>query len=455
MWLHLLAVAGQIALLYVAQLGFNWLTRKLEIDRLTLVANKSRRKAVLRALITRLNVWLWICGIYTTIAWHIVPFFPDLLLEPWFSGRRLRDFLIGVTALAVISVVGRTIYVTSGRLRDLASGESSHWESVVTVLLADLLQVGLPIVTFIFVLPLFSLPPGIVQNSREIIDILVVLGAGYLVARQINLAADRIILSHRAHGGVDLRSRTLYTEVSSLRKVILAFVCFSTIAAAMIFSTPLRQLGTSLLASAGLLSVVAGVAAQRSLGQLFGGFQLAITQPILLDDTVVIEGEMGRIEEITLAYVVVHLWDQRRLVVPINRFLEKPFENWTRRSSEILGTVYLYVDYHLPLEELRAEFNRVLDAHPLWDRRSRNLQVTKANVGTMELRALVSAADPSKLWDLKCAVLEALITFIRVNHPACLPRTRVTVEQAGDRFPTDFTESERSDSSPELLLNRE
>jgi hypothetical protein len=169
MWLHLLAIAGQIALLYVAQLGFNWLTRKLEIDRLTLVANKSRCKAVLRALITRLNVWLWICGIYTTIAWHIVPFFPDLLLEPWFSGRRLRDFLIGVTALAVISVVGRTIYVTSGRLRDLASGESSHWESVVAVLLADLLQVGLPIVTFIFVLPLFSLPPGIVQNSRELL----------------------------------------------------------------------------------------------------------------------------------------------------------------------------------------------------------------------------------------------------------------------------------------------
>jgi small-conductance mechanosensitive channel len=196
----------------------------------------------------------------------------------------------------------------------------------------------------------------------------------------------------------------------------------------MIFSAPLRHLGTSLLASAGIITVLAGVVVQRSLGNLFVGFQLALTQPILLDDVVVVEGEFGKIEEITLAYVVIHLWDQRRLVVPINYFLEKPFENWTRRSSELLGTVFLYFDYHLPVNELRAEFDRYLETHPAWDKRTKSLVITDAKETSMQLRALVSATDPDKLWTLRCDVREALITYVQENHPTHLVKTRMVIQ---------------------------
>jgi len=213
--------------------------------------------------------------------------------------------------------------------------------------------------------------------------------------------------------GVDVRSRALYTEVSALRKAILVVIAFLTVATAMIFCAPLRHVGTSLLASAGIITVLAGVVVQRSLGQFVAGFQLAITQPILLDDLVVVEGELGKVEEITLAYVVLDLWDQLRLVVPITYFLGKPFENWTRRSTELLGTVFLYFDYHLPVNELRAEFSRCVEAHPAWDRRTKSLVISDAKEGSIQIRALVSAADPDKLWTLRCDVREALISYVQ------------------------------------------
>jgi small-conductance mechanosensitive channel len=167
---------------------------------------------------------------------------------------------------------------------------------------------------------------------------------------------------------------------------------------------------------------------QKSLGHLFTGFQLALTQPILLDDLVVVEGEFGKVEEIALAYVVIHLWDQRRLVVPISYFLEKPFENWTRRSPELLGTIFLYFDYHLPVNELRKEFFRYVESHPAWDQRKKALVVSEAKETSMQIRALVSASDPEKLWALRCDVREALISYVREKHPNHLVTTRVNVQ---------------------------
>jgi small-conductance mechanosensitive channel len=147
-----------------------------------------------------------------------------------------------------------------------------------------------------------------------------------------------------------------------------------------------------------------------------------------LDDLVVVEGELGKVEEITLAYVVIHLWDQRRLVVPISYFLEKPFENWTRRTPELLGTVFLHFDYHLPVNELREEFFRYIESHPAWDKRTKSLVVTDAKETSMQIRALVSAADPDKLWTLRCDVREALISYVQEKHPTHLVRTRVAVQ---------------------------
>ena len=417
-----------LAVLLGIQYALDRLAKILGVDRLSLVNDRSTKTAVIRALLTRFNLWVWACGLYTLLAWHFDGLVVFVLGPDWAQPARQTAILQVITVLALSSLGGRLIYVTNRSLRASAAGDSSHWESVIAVLCADALQIGIPLVATIFVLSRVGLPSSITANSREIINALVILASGYLACRQVDLAADKIIQSHRVHGGVDVRSRALYTEVSALRKAILVVIAFLTIATAMIFCAPLRHIGTSLLASAGLITVLAGVVVQRSLGQFFAGFQLALTQPILLDDLVVVQGELGKVEEITLGYVVVHLWDQRRMVVPITYFLEKPFENWTRRSSELLGTVFLYFDYHLPINELREEFSRYVEAHPAWDRRTKSLVISDAKENSIQIRALVSAADPDKLWTLRCDVREALISYVQEKHPTRLVKTRVAVQ---------------------------
>src|SRR3984957_12372201 len=426
----------QFAALLIIQHGLDRLAKRLHVDRLSLVNDLSTRTAVVRALLTRLDLWIWGCGLYTLLAWHFNGLLAPVLGPGWATPDRQVAALQAITILALSSLGGRLIYVTNRRLRALAAGDSSHWESVVAVLCADALQIGIPLVAMVFTIDRIGLPTSVTAHSRDIVNALVILGAGYLTCRQVSLAADKIIQSHRVRGGVDVRSRALYTEVSALRRAILFVVGFLTVATAMVFCEPLRHIGTSLLASAGLITVLAGVVVQRSLGSLFAGFQLALTQPILLDDLVVVEGETGKVEEITLAYVVVHLWDQRRLVVPITFFLEKPFENWIRRTPELLGTVFLHFDYHLAVNELREEFFRYVEAHPAWDKRVKSLVVADAKETSIQIRALVSAADPDKLWTLRCEVREALISFVRERYPTHLVRTRISVQSLPAPSPT-------------------
>src|SRR3984957_3143591 len=418
----------QLAALLAIQHVLDRLAKKLHVDHLSMVNDRSTKTAVIRALLTRFDLWVWGCGLYTLLAWHFNGPLSYALEPGWATPARQTAMLQAITILALSSLVGRLIYVTNQRLRALAAGDSSHWESVVAVLCADSLQVGIPLVATFFALGRVGLPSSITAHLRDIINALVILATGYIACRQVSLAADKIIQSHRVHGGVDVRSRALYTEVSALRKAILFVLAFLTVATTMIFCAPLRHVGTSLLASAGVITVLGGGVVQKSLGHLFTGFQLALTQPILLDDLVVVEGEFGKVEEIALAYVVIHLWDQRRLVVPITHFLEKPFENWTRRTPELLGTVFLYFDYHLPVNELRKEFLRYLETHPAWDKRVKSLVVTDAKETSMQIRVLVSAADPDKLWTLRCDVREALISYVREKHPNHLVTTRVNVQ---------------------------
>jgi small-conductance mechanosensitive channel len=173
-----------------------------------------------------------------------------------------------------------------------------------------------------------------------------------------------------------------------------------------------RKLGAGLLTGVGIGGIIIGFAAQKSLGNLLAGFQIAFTQPIRIDDVLVVEGEWGRVEDITLTYVVLNIWDQRRLILPINYFIEKPFQNWTRTTAEILGTVFLYVDYSVPVDKLREELTRLLKASPLWDQRVGILQVTDSKENTLELRALVSARNSSQAFDLRCYIRENLIKFL-------------------------------------------
>jgi small-conductance mechanosensitive channel len=201
-----------------------------------------------------------------------------------------------------------------------------------------------------------------------------------------------------------------------------------TLASMLMVFDSVRQFGASILASAGIAGIIVGFAAQRSIATLLAGFQIALTQPIRLDDVVIVENEWGRIEEITLTYVVVRVWDLRRLVVPITYFIEQPFQNWTRSSADILGTVFLYVDYGVPLDAIRVEFARILQASRYWDRKVSVLQVTDAKEHTLELRALASAADASLAWDLRCEIREKLIMFIQHTYPESLPRFRASFD---------------------------
>ena len=191
-----------------------------------------------------------------------------------------------------------------------------------------------------------------------------------------------------------------------------------------------RQVGASLLASAGVVGLVAGIAARPVFSNMIAGLQIALAQPFRIDDVLIIEGEWGRVEEITGTYVVLKIWDERRLIIPLQWFIEHPFQNWTRTSSEILGTVFLYADYALPLEPLRAEFQRVLETAPEWDQRVSVLQLTDVTERTIQIRVLVSARSSGLAFDLRCRVREALVTFIQREYPDCLPQVRAPQQPA-------------------------
>ena len=226
----------------------------------------------------------------------------------------------------------------------------------------------------------------------------------------------------------NLAMRKIQTQVRVLKKIAVTLIVIITAASMLTVFDSVRRLGTSILASAGVAGIIVGFAAQRSLATLVAGVQIAFTQPIRLDDVVIVEGEWGRIEEITLTYVVVRIWDLRRMVLPITYFIEKPFQNWTRVSADLIGSVFLYVDYTVQLRVLRSELDRILEASKLWDRKVKVLQVTDAKEQTLELRVLASAADSSSAWDLRCEIREQLVDYLQRNHPGSLPRMRAELQ---------------------------
>ncbi len=230
----------------------------------------------------------------------------------------------------------------------------------------------------------------------------------------------------------NLRARRVLTQARVLGRTASVLIVLLGLAAALMTLPLVRQVGASLLASAGLAGLALGLAAKPVLSNLIAGVQIALTQPIRLDDVVIIEGEWGRIEEITGTYVVVHIWDERRLVVPLNWFMEHPFQNWTRSSAQIIGTVFLWLDYRVPMAALREELTRLCREAPEWDRRVCVLQVTDTSEHSMQLRALVSSADSGRNWDLRCRVREGLLSFVQANYPQALPRWRGECGEAAE-----------------------
>lgn len=258
-------------------------------------------------------------------------------------------------------------------------------------------------------------------------QILVILGITWLAIRSVSVGRDYLLTKYDVSKSDNLHARKVVTQIRVMRQVVNVIILVVSLSAILMSFESIRQFGLSLLASAGVAGIIMGFAAQKSIANIFAGLQIAITQPIRLDDVVIIEGEWGRIEEITLTYVVVKIWDERRLIVPISQFIERPFQNWTRVSSEILGTIFFYLDYSVPLDVLRAELTKIVEIHPNWDGRVCGIQVTNCTNTTMEVRALISAVDASKAWDLRCDIREQLLVFLQKNYPHSLPTFRVDV----------------------------
>jgi small-conductance mechanosensitive channel len=263
----------------------------------------------------------------------------------------------------------------------------------------------------------------------HLLVILFIAGFAWLVAALVLVLEDAALSRWRTDVPDNLRRRRFKTQLVILRRVTVAAIVVLTLGVVLMTFPGIRALGASVLASAGLVSVVAALAAQSTLGNVFAGLQLAFSDAVRVDDVVVVEGEWGRIEELTLTYVAVQIWDDRRLLLPTSYFTTKPFENWTRTGSAVLGTAELDVDWGTEIEPLRAELRSVCEGSQLWDGRVCVLQVTDAVGGMVRLRALVSAADAPALWDLRCLVRERLVRYVWQHQRTSLPRVRADVAQ--------------------------
>lgn len=263
-------------------------------------------------------------------------------------------------------------------------------------------------------------------------NVLLVIGFGWLALRLINVVSDFILRRFNVDTKDNLSARAVHTQIRVVTRFLKTIVFLIALSAALMTFETIRSLGVSLLASAGVASVIIGFAAQKTIANFFTGLQIAVTQPIRLGDAVVVEGEWGWIEEINLTYVVVKIWDWRRLVLPISYFVENPFQNWTRRTASIIGDVILYLDYKMPVEPLRKELDRILDETELWDKDVKVIQVVDTSEKTMKLRVLVSASDSPTAWDLRCFVRERLIAFVQENYPDYLPQHRAIIDGEHD-----------------------
>lgn len=286
------------------------------------------------------------------------------------------------------------------------------------------IRVLVPLIAFNTVLS--SAPDELVgiDTVRQLLTVAVIATLTWLVIQGVRGAAEVVTSLQPLDHADNLSARRLRTQTTALTRTFVTLITFIGVAIALMTFPSVRHIGTSLLASAGLAGIVAGLAARPVLGNLIAGLQIGLTQPIRLDDVVVVAGEWGRIEEITGTYVVVKIWDQRRLIVPLEWWTQNPFQNWTRSSASITGQVLLWLDFRTPLEPLRAELRRLCEGSDLWDGVVAGLQVVEASDRAMQIRCLVSSADSGRNWDLRCLVREGLIQLVQEHWPDSLPRVR-------------------------------
>lgn len=264
----------------------------------------------------------------------------------------------------------------------------------------------------------------------HILQILTIAFAGLLLTRIVKFFRDVTVQHYKVENPLDYSWRKAKTKFQLIQRMLNLLIIIATIAVILMTFESIRQIGGTILASAGVLGLVLGFAAQKSLGTLFAGIQIAITQPIRIDDLIVVDGVSGTISEITLTYVIIKIWDGRRLTVPVNYFLEKSFENLTRDSPEMIAKVVLYMDYSLPIDHIRQKFYEWVEESPLWDKRSRGFSVVGADDRTIQIRGTMSVRNDSDGGDLEVMIREKLITYVREKYPESLPKLRYTEKRS-------------------------
>jgi small-conductance mechanosensitive channel len=423
-----------LALMALAHLSLRWwITRKAREDDAA-VGGASPGDMPLRRWVTRglreilpaLALLIWIHGLYFALALLLGRMGPQTLVDPAH---------VALTWAYSLSVVGAIFWLLSriGRLIEaflvsLSTRAETSWDDLLLPLAGKAVRRALPLLALILGAPALSISPALAEVVRNATSLVLIGVVAFILFEIVDAAASFVLRQHRIDVSNNLQARSIYTQVVVLKKVALTTIGIFTLASMLMVFDSVRQFGASILASAGIAGIVIGFAAQRSIATLLAGFQIALTQPIRVDDVVIVDNEWGRIEDITLTYIVVRIWDLRRLVVPITYFIEQPFQNWTRSSADILGTVFLHVDYTVPLDALRAELTRLLEMSRYWDGKVNVLQVTDAKEHTLEVRALMSAADASLAWDLRCEIREKLVAFVQQNYPDSLPRLRASLD---------------------------
>jgi small-conductance mechanosensitive channel len=327
--------------------------------------------------------------------------------------------ILVIAAIAALIVHHVIFIVIGGRLGD-------NHPFLRRVLLRTKGPLALALVAFALAAALQSAPvsEAISATFGRLLLITFIVLAGWIAHIALETLSNIYLSRFALEADGNLLARKHVTQVRILKRALHSLIVLVTLGAVLMTFESVRQYGVSLFASAGIAGLVAGLAARPMLSNLIAGIQIATTQPIRIDDQIVIENESGRVEEITSTYVVVRLWDLRRLIVPLSYFIEKPFQNWTRDSTDLLGTVMLYVDFMAPVEAIRGRLVEIVQASKLWDGKVVKLQVTDAKEGSIELRALVSARSAGDLFELRCEVREQLIAFLQQNYPMALPHAR-------------------------------
>jgi len=400
---------------------------------------------LLHAFRKGLGIFAWITALFLFVS----PLLPHVAIAlnsqaPFEIASRLAE--IGYF-LSLVVFAYYAVRLVGGWLNQLAQRQPRRWYDPTFPLVGQLIYYNFLFISFQYLIELLRLPGGAAAISSKVVSIVSILVNTVMLIQMVRALEDIAIVRTEHRGYDTYRYRGLQTRLRVLRQLIifvLVIICAATI---LMNFDPVRQIGTGLLASAGVAGVIVGLAAQKSLSTIIAGLQIALTSPMKIDDVVVVDGENGQIEEISLTYVVVRVWDQRRLILPITYFIDKSFQNWTRSSSELLGTVFLYVDYMVPIEELRAEATRVVSESTLWDKRVFGVQVTDWKTDSIEIRILVSAAAAGKLFDLRCEVREKLLAYLQQLEPSAFPRVRNVVARSTPQ--SDGHQPELSDRNRE------